>query len=112
MILDRWLGSFLNYFCFVRGFSLELLEYLNKYFIGNFFSANILLLDISPEIAMERIKKKKNQSRFDKMGIDFLEKQRNGFLVLAEKYNWRVIDGSKTVSHIQKEIYSLITPLL
>lgn len=112
VVLDRWIGSFLNYFCFVQGFSIEFLECLNKSLMGSFLAANVFLLDISPEIAAERISKKKKQSKFDKMGIDFLEKQRNGFLVLAEKYNWRVIDGSKSVEETQKELCSLITPLL
>jgi len=43
IVFDRWLGSFLNYFHFGYGFSLELLESLNEFFMGEFQAAGTFL---------------------------------------------------------------------
>lgn len=65
----------------------------------------VFILDLKPEIALERLKLKKKKSKIEKFEkIKFLKKVREGFLYFAKKFGWKVIDASKNV----KEVHLLI----
>ena len=112
VVFDRWTGSFINYFSLFFNFSRSFLNELHKKLLGDFSADRTFLLDVPVEIAAERLKEKKNLSKYDTEGPEFMENQRRGFLELAQEYNWTVIDGSKPASTIKDEIISLINPLL
>lgn len=112
VVIDRWTGSFMSYFNLLLNFCYDSLDNFNKSFIGDFSADRTFLLDVPAEIAVKRIKEKKNLSKYDKMGIEFMEKQRRSFLKLAEKYDWIIIDGLRPVSIIKDDIISSINPFL
>ncbi len=71
-----------------------------------------ILLDIDPEISVER-KKKQNSSRLERFEkARFLRKVRKNYLLLAKKKalskKWLVIDGSKGKDEIARRIASSI----
>ncbi|RLD13879.1 MAG: dTMP kinase [Caldiserica bacterium] len=65
------------------------------------------LLDISPRESLKRVK---NMDRIEKRGTNFLERVRNGYLILSKMYPERiyVIDGSRSKEEIGEEIFSIV----
>ncbi len=112
VVFDRWTGSFMNYFSLIFNLCCNSLNELNDNLMGGHSPDKVILLDAPVEVAMERLKKKKNLSKYDKVDKHFMENQRRGFLKLAKANDWEVIDGSKSISTIQNEIVALIKPFL
>lgn len=75
----------------------------------------IILLDITPSLAVDRKKKQKELDRFES-NTPFLERVRKRFLLLKKKHyltkNWKVIDGGKDTDSVEKEIRKIIIPYL
>lgn len=65
------------------------------------------LLDISP---IESLKRVKDMDRIERRGISFLERVRNGYLILSKMYPERiyVINGSRTKEEIGEEIFNIV----
>ena len=42
---------------------------------------------------------------------DFLEKVRNTYLALAEKFGWVIVDGEKTKDDVAEEIWAHVSPI-
>ena len=61
------------------------------------------------EIAFKRIEGREGNNRYEKLGLDFHKKVREGFLNLAKKNNRiKVIDGTQNLEEIFAHIlYSL-----
>jgi len=65
------------------------------------------LLDISPSESLKRVR---DFDRIEKRGVSFLERVRNGYLILSKMYPERiyVIDGSRSKEEIGEEIFSIV----
>ncbi|MCS7183950.1 MAG: dTMP kinase [Patescibacteria group bacterium] len=69
----------------------------------------VFILDVEPEIALQRLIKKNNKSKINKYEkLALLKKFREGYLYFAKKYNWKIIDGQKQIKEINKIIYNQI----
>ena len=77
--------------------------------IGDFAPDITCLIDVPVEHAFARIQNRESNNRYEKLGLDFHQKVRNGFLKLASE-NQRIvlIDGTKT----PKEVFEKITQFL
>lgn len=65
----------------------------------------VLILDVNPEIAFQRLKQKSKKSKIEKFEkINFLKKVRRGFLYFAKKLDWQVIDTEKSVEEVHLSI--------
>lgn len=107
VICDRGIGSFVSYFESL-GFSRPFLFNAIELAINGLRPRVTFLLDAIVEEATRRKANKQEQSKFDLMGNDFFQKQRNIFLSLSEKLSWVVIDGSLPI----EETHSLIVRYL
>ena len=70
-----------------------------------------IIIDIDPEISLERAKSRKiAEERFEDFGIDLQKKMRRGFLDLSKEFNSRiaVVNGQQSVDELAKEIFSLV----
>ena len=70
-----------------------------------------IIIDIDPEISLERAKSRKTaEERFEDFGIDLQKKMRRGFLDLSKEFNSRiaVVNGQQSVDELAKEIFSLV----
>ena len=70
-----------------------------------------IVIDIDPEISLERAKSRKTvEERFEDFGIDLQKKMRTGFIELSKEFNSRieVVNGQQSVNEIAKEIFSLV----
>ncbi|MGA1846375.1 dTMP kinase [Deferribacter abyssi] len=111
VVCDRFISSTYAYQIFGRGLSIDVLKMLEK--ISVMWWPDItFIIDIKPEIALnralERLKmagKVEKEGKFEKSGIEFYRKVREGFLWYAKNFkNVVVIDGNKSINDIFESI--------
>jgi len=105
VILDRYYYSTIAYQG-ARGIDLELIKNLNE----RFPKPNIvIILDISPETALKRIKDKREPDKFEK--IEFLKKVREIFLMLKCE-NVFIINAELDLDTVKKNVLNVILQYL
>ena len=70
-----------------------------------------IIIDIDPEISLERAKSRNTaEERFEDFGVDLQKKMRRGFLDLSREFSSRmeVVNGQQSVDELAKEIFSLV----
>ena len=90
VVCDRFIDSTLAYQGYGRDFDLDLLKSLNRLATGGVTPDLTILLDLPPEVGLERSKaldkaeaKQGEGDRFEQEDIDFHRRLREGFLELA-----------------------------
>ena len=85
---------------------------INKFAIGDTMPNKTILFDIEPSIGLARINAHKNRekNRLDVENLTFHEKVREGYLSLVDRYPERmeVIDASRSVDEVLKDVYKII----
>lgn len=73
-----------------------------------------LLLDIEPEIGLERAGRRGALDRFEKEEIEFFHRVRATYLERAQQYpdRFRVVDTSQPLELVQREIDAQLTPFI
>lgn len=64
------------------------------------------LLDIDPEKSMRRVNNRGDASKFEK--IEYLRKVRSNYLELAREKGFKIIDASRAVEEVLKEVITII----
>ena len=112
VISDRFHDSTTAYQGFGRGIPLDVVEKINKLAIGETVPDLTFLIDISNEEA-ERRKSLKDKHELDRIEIsekEFFERVKKGYAYLAGKEKrFRIINGSKTIEEIHKQILNELT---
>ena len=69
-----------------------------------------IIIDIDPEISLERAKSRNTaEERFEDFGVDLQKKMRRGFLDLSREFSrMEVVNGQQSVDELAKEIASLV----
>ncbi len=105
VICDRFFDSTLAYQGYGFGADLALIKRINEMAIDDFAPDITFLIDVSVDIAFARIKDRSTNNRYEKLGRDFHQRTRDGFLEIAAKNNRiKIIDGTKSVAEIAKII--------
>ena len=113
VICDRFADSSMAYQGYGRGVDLKFLQQLYKMVIGDKQPDRTFVLDINPEIGLQRSFERLNASgknmsegRFEAMDLEFHRRLRNGFLEIALMNPDRciVIDATKSLHIIHQEI--------
>jgi dTMP kinase len=109
VISDRFFDSTFAYQGSAFGLDSKLIDEVKTMTIGDFAPDITFLIDVPVEHAFARIQNRESNNRYEKLGLDFHQKVRNGFLKLASE-NQRIvlIDGTKT----PKEVFEKITQFL
>ncbi len=109
VICDRFFDSTLAYQGFGFGANLNMINEINKLAIGDFAPSITFLIDMPVDTAFERIKDRLSNNRYEKLGRDFHQRTRDGFLEIAAQ-NPRIkrIDGTKSIEEISQIINSYL----
>ncbi len=109
VISDRFFDSTYAYQGNAFGLKKTLIDEVKKISIGNFEPEITFLIDVPIEISFERIKNRSDNNRYEKLGFEFHQKVREGFLQLAKNHNRIIlIDGHKNEKEIFNEIISFL----
>jgi len=70
-----------------------------------------ILLDVDPEIGLERARARGELDRFEREALPFFEAVREGYLkrVKLEPHRWRVIDASVDLQQVEQQLETLLT---
>lgn len=108
-VLDRWVGSFLNYFHTLKGMALSDLISAFELWVEPVTSRRVVLLDAPTEQTLLRLKQKVVKSRFDLVTADVLERQRYGYLKLAYLYGWTVVNATGSIPEVYASVRSHVS---
>jgi len=108
VICDRFTDSSFAYQGYGRETDIDVIEKVERTALGEFTPDLTFLLDLPVEIGLERAGKRGELDRFEAEDLDFFNRVRNGFLKRAEADRFLVIDASKALSEVEKEITSAL----
>lgn len=121
VICDRYFDATIVYQGFARGLSVELLLDLHRILFDNLKPDVTLLLDLSPQLGLERAWRQLNsgqrvgrESRFENEDLTFHEKVRAGYLELAllEPQRFHIIDATQSQDQVFAEICKTLSSFL
>jgi dTMP kinase len=112
VISDRFFDSTFAYQGNAFGLEETLIEDVKKMAISDFAPDITFLIDVPVETAFARIQTRADNNRYEKLGFDFHQKVRDGFLQLAKKNRRiKVIDGTKNQQEVFVEIIQILTSI-
>ena len=113
ILCDRYIDSTLAYQGFGRDLSQEWLRQINRLAFKLAIPDKTFLFDLPVDVALSRLGDRQ-RDRIEATGVDFLEKVRNGFLILAEQESDRyiILDGQNQTEELEKEISSQVLRII
>jgi len=117
VLCDRYYDATMAYQGFARGLDIGLIEKIHILLFENLKPDITLLLDLPPEIGLERAWKQINngnrisqETRFEEERLSFHKKVREGYLELSrlEPERFRTIDASKDEHEVREEIIKIL----
>ena len=111
VLCDRFVDSTYVYQGMFGKTSLDVIKKIEKIVIGQFKPELTFLINIDPKVGIQRSKRPGNKDlRYENMDIKFHNKIYKSYLKLASLNKRRIfmIDGSKTISDIENEIWNKV----
>ena len=109
VVSDRSIYSSLAYQGYGRGLPLDEVRAVNEWAIGGCWPDLVVLLDVSPELAAQRMRRRE-LDRFERAGPEFYARVAEGFRRLAaeEPARWVVVDGGRPISDVASVVSTAV----
>ena len=106
VLSDRYADSTLAYQGFGHQNTVSSLEGIIHYATGGLIPDLTILLDLPPEVGLQRRLDAGGLNRLDAYDIDFHQRVRNGYLKLAQEApdRWVVVDADRPFKAVQKDL--------
>ena len=89
---------------------------INRFAVGNTTPDLTLLIDLSPEVGLERVRARSQGQldRIEREAIEFFQAVRAGYLALAARDPQRfvVLDGAQAIEALEHQIWDAVKPRL
>lgn len=112
VICDRFVDSSLAYQGYARDLGMDEIYNINLFAIDQYWPDITILLDIEPEIGLQRIMKNRQNevNRLDLESLHFHQKVHQGYEIIKEKYANRItlVDGNQSPEKVFEEVYHVI----
>ena len=111
VLCDRFADSTLAYQGYGHGLDLEIIAAVTKVVLGEFGPDLTLILDLPVDVGLQRAGGRGGaEDRYERMGRDFHERLRQGFLTIASAESQRcvVIDAARSPECVQADILAAI----
>ena len=107
IICDRFIDSTLAYQVYGKGVNKSLVDYVHKYILRSIKPDLTFILKSNVASAMLRVKKRKNQNRYDKFSRNFYDRVQKAFLKIAKSDidKYVIIDNSLDTPETEKIIF-------
>ncbi|MCR6656994.1 MAG: dTMP kinase [Opitutus sp.] len=116
VLSDRFLDSSTVYQGIGRSLGAGPVNEINRFAVGNVMPDITIVIDVPTEVSLARLKQRASDlpDRMERENIDFYNKVRDGYLVLAKSMSDRfvVVDGTKSQDAIAKEIWNAVSARL
>ena len=109
VISDRFTDSTFAYQVIGNKIDKKINQINQKYILDGFKPNLTLVLKANFNTIYSRIKKRKNNNKFDRLKTKFYKKAQNAYLSLAsKKKNYLVFDSSKNTAELEKKILNIV----
>lgn len=110
VLCDRFADSTEAYQGWARGLAPDRLAELHRFIAGDFAPALTLIFDLPAAEGLARAHGRGEESRFERLPLEFHERLRKGFLAIAEREPQRcvVIDARPEVERIQQAVRAAV----
>ena len=112
VICDRFVDSSLAYQGYARNIGIDEIYDINMFAINNKWPDITILLDIDPEVGLQRIMQNRQNevNRLDLEGMNFHNKVHKGYQIIKEKYADRMtlVDGNRSKEEVFLDVYNII----
>jgi dTMP kinase len=110
VLSDRYADSTLAYQGFGHQNTIDSLEGIIHYATGGLVPDLTILLDLAPEVGLQRRLDAGGFDRLDAYDINFHHRVRNGYLKLAEEAptRWVIVDADRTFEEVQKDLRAIL----
>lgn len=114
VICDRFADSTRAYQGHAGGGDKGLIEQLDRNIVGDAQPDLTLVFDLDPCIGLERAGLRGGDDRFERKGLDFHKRLRDGYLAVAGTFSGRcsIIDASGTIEQIAASVWQAVEPHL
>jgi dTMP kinase len=110
VLCDRYLDSSTVYQGVARNLAADPVSQINRFAVGNAMPDLTFILDVPTKVSLARIKQRASDlpDRMERENIEFYEKVRAGYLLLAKSLPSRVvvIDGTQSEEAVAKKIWA------
>lgn len=101
VVSDRSFFSTIAYQGYGAGFDIDFVASLNEFIVEGFYPEIVFYLDVDVKKAFSRIKK---YDAIEDKNLVFFEKVRKGYLELAKKYNFFIINANNDINEVFEEV--------
>ncbi len=112
VLSDRYLDSSTVYQGIGRNLAMGPVNQINRFAVGNVMPDLTIVIDVPTEVSLARIRQRASDlpDRMERENIDFYEKVRAGYLVLAKGMPSRfaVIDGTQKEAVIARQVWTAV----
>ena len=109
IICDRFIDSTIAYQCDGKKKLKDFCYHLSKLLLRDFMPDLTILLDINPNLTLERIKERNISNRYDNKDLKFFKKVRSEYINIAKEFSRvKVFNSEISKEEISKEIINLI----
>lgn len=111
IVCDRFFDSTTAYQGFGHGIGYDKIQSLNKFVVGDVVPSLTFIIDMPPEEGIERtVGRNHDEDRFERMGLEFHQRVREGFLQIFRDNADRcvLLNGRDSVEDIATSIRSVI----
>ncbi len=113
VLCDRFYDSTTAYQGYAREQDLDFIQRLNQYAVDGCIPDLTLLMDLPPEVGLQRANERNNEYNHDRLeaeGLEFHNRVREGFLEIASQEPGRVwiVDAERPVEIVHSEIVEIV----
>lgn len=114
VLSDRFVDSSYVYQGVTRGLGYDKIKTLNEFATSGLYPDITFFLSVDPKISLNRRSKASKLDRMELEGYKFQEKVRDAYLENAKKepHRIKIIDASKTIDEVHKEIIEIINKII
>ena len=113
ILIDRFTDSTIAYQHYGLGVKLSIINYLNKYLLGNLKIDFTFLNVVNQKNMIERLKQRKKLNRYDKFKKKFYEKVQKGYLKIDKNpKKYQIVDSNLNIEFNKKSIIKKIEELI
>jgi len=114
VLSDRYLDSSTVYQGIGRNLAADPVDKINRFAVGNVMPDLTIVIDVPTKVGLARIHQRASDlpNRMERENIDFYNKIRDGYLVLAKGLPKRfaVVNGRKSEAETEKRIWRAVKP--
>ncbi len=116
VLCDRFLDSTTVYQGVARNLAMDPVNLINQFAVGNVMPDLTVIIDVPTEVGLARVRQRASDlpDRMERENIEFYNKVREGYLLLARSLprKFLVIDGTQKEDALEKEIWHDIQKFL